>query len=1036
MLSRWFNQGTNSLIAGWILITLSILVCNGFFWINDYISSPQHGLFDNFNEVSEVIRSKNVLWYRLYFLLDFFWGLYLLIIIGSVVKDDNGIPLLNYKEYISTTASTLYVVFASVAFLFDCIEGICYLFYWGKFLEAIYFIKMLSYSVCLSFLVYWLLKTQVLRYFKAFLRFVWTSLFSILFLVVIYLLITIMPQGGTIIVDLFYNPWNILLLFFLLAFLAIMISHYPIYADIWMNGDNTCVHLEMDKKIRFHGFGIIYYKGVGATNAENRSFNNVIVQAMRRSLGIMLYLALFNILLGVISQFFEVQFDVLTLTIFILVATLFLYYLEGKKYDDWKVTLAKTDIPAAIKKQTVEKIVYYVKWFPRYFLICTFLVVITTLCAYFLNWNRWTIILFLLTLGFQMFLYIMFKIARSYFKYVYRSEFMVKEHEEMYDPNTLAFFKTYDADQSRGETRLGRFMAMLSHNVRYLRLMQISGLISLVALVLANSFFEVATFFNPLVIILLYIIFFYSLFVIIFKHLLYYHRRPQSTYKHRNFFKYGIPLVFFFLVGWMVFTAMFNNDLHQLSLVDRELPEPLSYESFLASMTKKSNNGKAENYFLVGSYGGGLKANLWNLLLLHRLEIASDKEFFNRTLVMSGVSGGAVGIGNFASLLYEQKDSASIARQIEKIGRSNVLSNELTYLLGRDLVREYLPFWSYAGRDRSYKSMQQHAKNTGMKTYNTIAFDEYWRKIYDSRAGTFPALIINTTAVGGQQGLATSVQFPENTFAGAKIINEFTGDLSNKTLTYFGAISTTNRFPFFSPTAKIPNKGSYLDGGYFDNSGMLSTLEVFDAAIRDTTQDFASKINPVFINIINSEDFYIAQKIKEYGLKPKSINDVSEIGSIIGTVASIDKFPRFVLEKIRARGYAVELIMMPHKLSYEKIKQSLNGEIAKPLELMEKIALHNDSIDAALRDYKNYDLEKWGVIQPPLARLLSIPAVRYQEAMINKHASVKNTLQRILDIYINTEEVIDTVFQNKAKRRAVSKYQKENSEVLDTKKRD
>ncbi len=620
-----------------------------------------------------------------------------------------------------------------------------------------------------------------------------------------------MPQGGTIIVDLFYNPWNVLILFFLLTFLAIMISHYPIYADIWMNGDNTCVNLEMDKKIRFFGFGIIYYKRIKATNAENRSFDNIRVKSMRRSLGIILYIALFNILFGVISQFFEVQFDVLTLTIFILVVTLFIYYLEGKKYDDWKEKLAKKDIAAAIKKQTVEKIVYYVTWFTKYFLIATVLVVLTTICAFFLNWNRWTIVLFLLALGCQMFLYIMFKIARTFFKYVYRSESLTDDYKEMYNQNILTLFRTYDANQTRGNTFTGKFIGMLSHNVRYLRLMQLSGLLSFIALVLANTIFAVATFFNPLVIILLYIIFFYSLFVIIFKHLLYYHRRPESTFKYRNYFKYGIPMAFFFLVGWMVFTSLFPNDLHQLSLVDRELPEPLSYESFLTSMTEKNTNGKAENYFLVGSYGGGLKANLWNLLLLHHLENASEKEFFNRTLVMSGVSGGAVGIGSFASLLYEQKDSVSMARQIEKIGRSNVLSNEMTYLLGRDLVREYFPFLSYGGRDRSYKSMQQHANNTGMKTYNAIAFDEYWKKIYDSRKGTFPALIINTTAVGGQQGVATSVKFPENTFAGARIINEFNGGLSNKTLTYFGAISTTNRFPFFSPTAKIPTKGSYLE---------------------------------------------------------------------------------------------------------------------------------------------------------------------------------------------------------------------------------
>ena len=79
--------------------------------------------------------------------------------------------------------------------------------------------------------------------------------------------------------------------------------------------------------------------------------------------------------------------------------------------------------------------------------------------------------------------------------------------------------------------------------------------------------------------------------------------------------------------------------------------------------------------------------------------------------------------------------------------------------------------------------------------------------------------------------------------------------------------------------------------------------------------------------------------------------------------------------------------------------------------------------------YERYDLSKWGVVQPPLARILSTPAVRYQEAMINKHPSVRNTLQRILNDYLNTQEVIDTVFQNKVKRRAVSKYGKEGEEI-------
>jgi len=952
----------------------------------------------------------------------------LLLIIGMLVKDDKDIPLIDVKKS-KTPASRIFISFALLAFLTDAFEGVCYWAYWGNYLKIISNIKIVCYAVCFCFLIYWLLKTFVIPHLKSVLRFVWSSLFSILFILMIYVLITMMPQGGTLIVDLFYHPWNIVFLLFLLAFLAIIISHFPIYVDIWTHGDNSCVTLEMDKKFKLLGFGTVYFNTVKSDSAKSRSFKNRVVKGMRRSLGILLYIALFNIFFGVISRFFEVQFDVLTVTIFMLILTLIIYSLEGKKYARWKRVLEGGDAGEDDKKKTVKEVISYVQWFPKYYMISSLLVLLSAGVAYFLQWDRWSIIIFLITLGSQMFLYIMFKIARTFLKYVYRSRILETDHKDMYDPDTLEIFKKYDKGATRGESRFYRFFGKLSDNVHYLKLMRFSGLLSLAVITLANFWFEFATFLNPLVIIVLYIILFYSIFVIAFKHVLYYHRQPKGSYSYENFFKYGIPLILVLLIGFVSFTSNISNDLHQLSLVKREHTDALDSSEYLESMTMPHPPDRANNYFFVGSYGGGLKANLWNLLLLHKLEEASDKEFFNRTLVMSGVSGGAVGIGNFASLLLEQEDGPAIADRIERIGNSNVLSNELTYLLGRDWIREYLPFFNYEGNDRSFKSMKNHASNTGMKAYNKIGFDDYWRKIYESRGKTFPALIINTTAVGGQHGVASSVNFPPGTFAGAKLITDFNGDNADKTLSYFGAISTTNRFPFFSPTAKIFSKGSYLDGGYFENSGMLSAVEVYDAVAGDSTKPYFKSINPVFINIINSEDFYIAQKLIEFGLKPKSINDASEIGSIIGTVTSIDKLPRYILEKIRARGFAVELIMMPHKLSYQKIKNALNGEVADPVELMKKIKENNAAIDTALVRYDKYRYNKWGVVQPPLARLLSRPAVHYQEAMVNCHPSVKNTLQRIIDDYIATDQVIDTVYQDESRRRTNLRIQENRSNL-------
>src|SRR5690606_31843670 len=367
-------------------------------------------------------------------------------------------------------------------------------------------------------------------------------------------------------------------------------------------------------------------------------------------------------------------------------------------------------------------------------------------------------------------------------------------------------------------------------------------------------------------------------------------------------------------------------------------------------------------------------------------------------------------------------DSITIKDNIRRIGNSNVLSSEIAYLLGRDWIREYIPYFDYDGTDRSYKSMENHAFHTGMGGhYNQIGYSDYWRKIFANKHGRFPALIMNTTSITGKQGVASTVKFPENTFPAADLITEFTGKDSTKTLTYYGAVSTTNRFPLFSPTAKIPDKGNYLDVGDVENSGMLSDLYIYDAIAGDSTKLYFKKINPVFINIINSEDYYIAEKIKEWEFEKRDLSEAGEFAAILGTVASIDKLPRYVFEKIRARGFAVEPVMMPHKITYSKVKNVLNADVDDPIRLMDLIEVHNNEIDSVLMRYEFYDYESWGVVQPPLARVLSEPAVRYQEAMVKHHPAIKNTLQRIYE-YVKIDTLVTRELQDNLKQQPFSQY--------------
>lgn len=1007
MLFIWLRNKDNWPLICWTLLSLTMLICPSFFWIDDYIATPQHGHFDCFETVSEIIQkpenAMNRSWYVVFFILDFFWAFLTLALIGMAMSNTTLKGFFRFNEL--PRFVKLYFILASIAYLADVTEGILYLTYTLAGLQPIVYLKIGVYGLCLLFFLYWLMQRIIVGNFKSFLRFVNASLVSLFFIATIYLLITLMPQGGTLVVHLFYNPINILIFFFLLMFLSLILSHYPIYKDIWSNDINKEVKLRMDPKFTLFGFGIIYYDTSGL--AVDSPFRNQVVVSFRRNLGLMLYVAVFNIMFGIIARYFEVHINVFNISLFVFTITVFIYYLEGKTVKYWTAIFYGKNVPPDKMIKNIEDILSYVRWFPHYFFLCVFGAVLVAFVAFFLEWHRYTVLLFMIVLGLQMFLYIMFKISRAFFKYVFITKKLYFKNRTMYDDRIAGEFIAYyrNNPHKRPKKQLMIF-GSLSNNITYLWLMRFSGIIALAVILWANYSVFIATFLNPIVVILFYIILIYSLFMIGFKHLLFYGRNTDVRF--RKFFRFGIPLLLILLIGAANFGSRQPNDLHELNRVVRKTN--MDFKTYLNNRVGDLPEDKKENYFFIGSYGGGLKANLWNLLLLNELDSIYKEDFFSKTLAVSGVSGGAVGIGNYTSLVAHLGDVSSFNEKIVDIGKSNVLSNELVYLLGRDWLREYTPNFRHQGKDRSYRSMELHAKLTELDSFDRVGLEDVWRKAYNKREGKYPLLILNSTRVGGQQGVATSVHFPKNAFPGAIITNEFI-KADSLTLTYYGAVSTTNRFPIFSPTAKIKEKGAFIDGGYFENSGLLSAMEVYDVMTKGDTTGYTDKVQPIFINIINSKEFYVQQKLREYKLEPTARVDPSEYQSIIETITSTNILPNYVLEKLRSRDFAVELIMMPHKISLKDVESTLNGKVEDPVALMYKLKSHNDSIDEALRCYGKYDLSNWGVVEPPLARLLSLPAVRYQQAMVKKHPLIRKKIDFRMREFIKSKIPVDTTFQ-------------------------
>src|SRR5690606_21351029 len=229
----------------------------------------------------------------------------------------------------------------------DVLEGFGYEFKGVRdFMNLKYItpVKVTLYAICFMFLMYWFLKTIFLPHIKTLIRFLQTALLSILFIILIYVMVTFMEQGGTLIVDLFYRPVNIAILFFLLSFLSLVLSHFPVYNDIWLYGNRDCVSLEMPKKKRkWLILNIIYCYTSKTKPGSSTTFDNEYVKNLRRSLRVLIYIAMFQIFLLMNPRYFGVNFDASYISAFLLLITLIVYNYWGKRYNKWKKNLKEGD---------------------------------------------------------------------------------------------------------------------------------------------------------------------------------------------------------------------------------------------------------------------------------------------------------------------------------------------------------------------------------------------------------------------------------------------------------------------------------------------------------------------------------------------------------------------------------------------------------------------------------------------------------------------------------------------------------------------
>ena len=301
---------------------------------------------------------------------------------------------------------------------------------------------------------------------------------------------------------------------------------------------------------------------------------------------------------------------------------------------------------------------------------------------------------------------------------------------------------------------------------------------------------------------------------------------------------------------------------------------------------------------VVATAGGGLRAAQWTATVLGRLTDAAP-EFRRSLFAVSGVSGGSVGAAFYDAVLLEDNrecrppggsanNDTCYSAQLQKALSHDFLGPALAGLLYPDLMQRFFPIPVNALPDRAealedgwrigWKDVYRKPRTAGLAT----PFTQLWQQTFDNQGPWLPILLLNGThQESGKRIVASSLSL--DPFVFNDVIDLY--DVINTDIPAGTAAVNSARFPYVSPPGTLPckkgsdqsavsrtfeaifgdffcNNGHVLDGGYFENFGAVTALELVRAALADSYRpDQGSfKIRPVIILISSDPDIVVRRK--------------------------------------------------------------------------------------------------------------------------------------------------------------------------------
>jgi hypothetical protein len=307
--------------------------------------------------------------------------------------------------------------------------------------------------------------------------------------------------------------------------------------------------------------------------------------------------------------------------------------------------------------------------------------------------------------------------------------------------------------------------------------------------------------------------------------------------------------------------SFINWDFKSRSFLDsHSLPFDVYLQQWVLDRVKSTGRSRIP-LIVVTAEGGGLRAAYWTAAVLSKLEAESDGAFSRHVFAISSVSGGSLGAAAFVAGVAQAATAGSVTERRKIVSEvmtflaQDYLSPILGYLVFPDLLQRFLP-----------KPVPSFDRALALET----SWEYSWRKLFgtDSLSSEFapmtkgdqnlslPLLFLNATEIeSGRRFIISNVALKGADFSDSY----FAFDIALAGHDTIGmplstAVHLSARFPFLSPAATFEfssaGKGNLFgirgpsaehasvvwgrvaDGGFFDNSGTVTGLEIVKAILK------------------------------------------------------------------------------------------------------------------------------------------------------------------------------------------------------------